>query len=83
MTGAELFALTDEELVATQEFLSLTDEEFEGLNERMAALVRDMPPAENVAQTEAGMLRIAPQRTPATAAIDQQRPRSRCRTTLR
>lgn len=71
MTGAELFALTDEELVArTQEFLSLTDEEFEGLNERMAALVWDMPPAENVAQTEAEMPRIAPQRAPATAAID-------------
>lgn len=71
MTGAELFALTDEELVArTQEFLSLTDEEFEGLNERMAALVWDMPPAENVAQAETGMLRIAPQRAPATAAID-------------
>lgn len=72
MTGAELFALTDEELVArTQEFLSLTDEEFEGLNERMAALVWDMAPAENVAQTEAEMLRIAPRRAPATAAIDQ------------
>lgn len=71
MTGAELFALTDEELVArTQEFLSLTDEEFEGLNERMAALVWDMAPAENVAQTEAEMLRIAPRRAPATAAID-------------
>lgn len=71
MTGAELFALTDEELVArTQEFLSLTDEEFEGLNERMAALVWDMAPAENAAQTEAEMLRIAPKRAPATAAID-------------
>ena len=71
MTGAELFALTDEELVArTQEFLSLTDEEFEGLNERMAALVWDMAPAENVAQTEAEMLRTAPKRAPATAAID-------------
>lgn len=72
MTGAELFALTDEELVArTQEFLSLTDEEFEGLNERMAALVWDMAPAEDAAQTEAEMLRIAPRRAPATAAIDQ------------
>ena len=71
MTGAELFALTDEELVArTQEFLSLTDEEFEGLNERMAALVWDMAPAENVAQTGAEMLRIAPKRAPAAAAID-------------
>lgn len=71
MTGAELFALTDEELVArTQEFLSLTDEEFEGLNERMAALVWDMAPAENAAQTEAEMLRIAPRRAPATASID-------------
>lgn len=71
MTGAELFALTDEELAArTQEFLSLTDEEFEGLNERMAALVRDMAPAENVAQTGAEMLRIAPKRAPAAAAID-------------
>ena len=71
MTGAELFALTDEELAArAQEFLSLTDEEFEGLNERMAALVRDMAPADNVAQTEAEMLRIAPRRAPATAAID-------------
>lgn len=71
MTGAELFALTDEELVArTQEFLSLTDEEFEGLNERMAALVWDMAPAEDAAQTEAEMLRIAPRRAPATAAID-------------
>ena len=71
MTGAELFALTDEELVArTQEFLSLTDEEFEGLNQRMAALVWDMAPAENVAQTEAEMLRTAPKRAPATAAID-------------
>lgn len=72
MTGAELFALTDEELVArTQEFLSLTDEEFEGLNERMAALVWDMAPSEDAAQTEAEMLRIAPRRAPATAAIDQ------------
>lgn len=72
MTGAELFALTDEELVArTQEFLSLTDEEFEGLNERMAALVWDMAPAEDAAQTEAEMFRIAPRRAPATAAIDQ------------
>lgn len=71
MTGAELFALTDEELAArTQEFLSLTDEEFEGLNERMAALVRDMAPADNVAQTGAEMLRIAPKRAPAAAAID-------------
>lgn len=71
MTGAELFALTDEELAArAQEFLSLTDEEFEGLNERMAALVRDMAPAENVAQTGAEMLRIAPKRAPAAAAID-------------
>lgn len=71
MTGAELFALTDEELAArAQEFLSLTDEEFEGLNERMAALVRDMAPAENVAQTGAEMLSIAPKRAPATAAID-------------
>ena len=71
MTGAELFALTDEELAArTQEFLSLTDEEFEGLNERMAALVRNMAPADNVAQTGAEMLRIAPKRAPAAAAID-------------
>lgn len=71
MTGAELFALTDEELAArTQEFLSLTDEEFEGLNERMAALVRDMASADNVAQTGAEMLRIAPKRAPAAAAID-------------
>lgn len=71
MTGAELFALTDEELAArAQEFLSLTDEEFEGLNERMAALVRDMAPADNVAQTGAEMLRIAPKRAPAAAAID-------------
>ena len=65
MTGEELFALTDEEISArTDEFSALTAGELETLNQRMAALVQDMP------QTEAFSLYSMPVSTFAATDTD-------------